>query len=249
MTAGAEISTELRLPAELLVLSYYAGDGKPAGDKINAGVAGAELVELMLTGRIRLRKFRKFGQRTTWVEVTDFGPTGNPALNGLLLQIALAKRPKQAKDWMAKRTLALKAYRRQLSKSGVLVLDEVDARWLPRKVKRYRPQSVDRAAAMKAQVRSTLLEGTPMHPRAVALAALAHASGMTNQLMDKPERNIARAAAQRLPETFQELVEAGELPSDNVELSDSLDEFCSGLGEFVASTSDAGDSGGGDGND
>jgi hypothetical protein len=247
-----EPALELGLPEELVVLSHHVGSGKPAGKRITSGVAGAELVELVLAQRIRLRRRRTFGLRTTLVEAVDATATGDRTLDELLEKIASGKRPKPARSWVVQRRTALPVYRDRLLESGVLVLDEVDAGWARRKRKRYRPRSAARASKSKSQVRTTLLHRTPMDPRAVALAVLAYASGLTDQIVEPANRKAARGAGKKLPETFKDLApvlrEAGEVPSEQEELADSLAEFGDGIGDLADVIEAVGDAGGdGDG--
>ncbi len=253
MSYLADTPTDLSLPAQLVVLSYYAGQGKAAGQRINAGVAGGELAEFLLAGRIRTAQVRRFGLRRTLVETTDPTPVGDPLLDDVLHQIAMRERQRSAKDWIVRRPGALEQHRDWLLDAGVLELEREEARLLPRTVKRYRPRPADRAPALRAEVRSTLLHRAPMRPRSMALASLAHVSGLTKLLVEKHQRKAALAAAKDLPKAFKQLQpvlkQTGDASAEDG-FWEGLGDFCDGLGDLITATADAGsggDGGGGDG--
>ena len=252
MSSLADTPTDLSLPAQLVLLSYYAGQGKPAGQRIRTGVAGGELVELLLARRIRIKRIRTLGVRRTLVEAADPKPVGDPLLDEVLHQIAGRKRHRSARDWIVRRGAAFDLHRDRLLDTGVLELEREEARWLPRTVKRYQPRPVDRAAAIRDDVRSTLLDRHPMDRRAIALASLVHVSGLTKQLVEKDQRKAAQAAAKNLRKLSRELEpvlkDTGDVPGES-DFWDGFSDFCDGLGDLVEATADAGSGGDGGGGD
>src|SRR5262245_35944558 len=80
------------LAEDLLLLSFRTRGGQLGTEqRIDFGLAGAQLVQLAALGRVTVSAVQ--------VVVTDAGPTGDPELDAALADLARAPRSPRPQDW------------------------------------------------------------------------------------------------------------------------------------------------------
>ncbi|RBQ21243.1 GPP34 family phosphoprotein [Spongiactinospora rosea] len=156
---------------ELLLLAHRGADGRPliGSTELDAGIAGALLAELALTGRIDL------GDKTITARRPAVpGDAGtDPELDTVLAQIATQSRPRKPEWWVRKLHSAERRKRllRRLAARGVLDEERVKVLGLfP--VTRYPERDPELGAAVRERVWYVLGGADPDERTAVLIGVL-----------------------------------------------------------------------------
>ncbi|MDQ3677957.1 MAG: GPP34 family phosphoprotein [Actinomycetota bacterium] len=172
----------LSLPETLLLLGFDANDATTReGLSLSYAVAGAQLHELALAGRVTVEPER--------VTLVDAKPTGDSQLDDLLASIAsTSDRPRKPRHWVMKRkSRAVPEYAqrlvaaRALSRRRARLLGIVPYTTLP---------VVDQAlrAQLLEEIGAALAAPAPPPERAAALIALISVAGGRGRLIGDPEQ-------------------------------------------------------------
>jgi len=181
----------LTLPEALLLLGFDADrETTRHGLALNYALAGAQLSELVLAGKIAVEPEH--------VIVADATPTGDPQLDDLLAKIAsTSDRRRRPGHWVMKRkSNAVATYSRRLC--GARALTRRRTRVLgivPRTV--FPIVNVAAREQALAEVSAALSSPAEPQPPEAALIALLHVTGLARKLFDDPEQ---RARAKRIAE-------------------------------------------------
>ncbi|WP_158562931.1 GOLPH3/VPS74 family protein, partial [Marinitenerispora sediminis] len=182
------------LAEDLLVLAYHPGTGRPLADgtRLNAGLAGALLAELYLTGRIAIERDR--------VRAVD-GPAapghtagGHSELDLLVARIARQRRAGTLKSWVARaQSVRLRsAVRDTAVERGLLTLERVSVLTVFTRSD-YRPADPAARSALLDGLRAVLMGERAPDPRSAALLALVGATRLDRRLFaDVPARERRR---------------------------------------------------------
>ncbi|PYC81328.1 hypothetical protein C7C46_11450 [Streptomyces tateyamensis] len=174
------------IPEELLLLALDPTTGTTAQPQtLDLGLAGAQLVELSLAGRIV-----PDGDR---IAVVLPRPTGDPTLDHALELLRRRGSPVRAAHWIGGPRLGLRqTYLAHLERCGMVaaVAGQVCG-VLP--TTRYQASDDCTNAAIKQRLDTAIRTGVPPDPRTAALAALAHAVGLGKHLYPGNEGRSSRS--------------------------------------------------------
>ena len=163
------------IPEELLLLALDPATGTTAQPQsLDLGLAGAQLVELALAGRIA-----PDGDR---IAVVLPRPTGDPTLDSALELLRRRGSPVRAVHWIGGPRLGLRqTYLSHLERCGMVhaVAGQMCG-VLP--TTRYQATETAISREIRARLDSAIRTGVPPDPRTAALAALAHAVGLGKHL-------------------------------------------------------------------
>jgi hypothetical protein len=174
------------LPEELLLLALDPTTGTTAQPQsLDIGLAGAQLVELALAGRIA-----PDGDR---IAVVMPRPTGDPTLDSALELLRRRGSPVRAVHWIGGPRLGLRQiYLSHLERCGMVhaVAGQMCG-VLP--TTRYQATETAISREIKSRLDSAIRTGVPPDPRTAALAALAHAVGLGKHLYPGNEGRSSRS--------------------------------------------------------
>lgn len=174
------------IPEELLLLALDPTTGTTAQPQsLDLGLAGAQLVELALAGRIA-----PDGDR---IAVVMPRPTGDPTLDSALELLRRRGSPVRAVHWIGGPRLGLRQiYLAHLERCGMV---HAVAGQMCGVLPTTRYQATDTAISrdIKARLDSAIRTGVPPDPRTAALAALAHAVGLGKHLYPGNEGRSSRS--------------------------------------------------------
>ncbi|CAL9473425.1 GPP34 family phosphoprotein [Streptomyces cellulosae] len=174
------------LPEELLLLALDPATGTTAQPQsLDLGLAGAQLVELALAGRIA-----PDGDR---IAVVVPRPTGDPTLDSALELLRRRGAPVRAVHWIGGPRLGLRqTYLSHLERCGMVhaVAGQMCG-VLP--TTRYQATDTEISREIRARLDSAIRTGVPPDPRTAALAALAHAVGLGKHLYPGNEGRSSRS--------------------------------------------------------
>ncbi|MBQ0879882.1 MULTISPECIES: GOLPH3/VPS74 family protein [Streptomyces] len=174
------------LPEELLLLALDPTTGTTAQPQsLDLGLAGAQLVELALAGRIA-----PDGDR---IAVVAPRPTGDPTLDCALELLRRRGAPVRAVNWIGGPRLGLRqTYLSHLERCGMVhAVEGQMCGVLP--TTRYQATDTAISREIKARLDSAIRTGVPPDPRTAALAALAHAVGLGKHLYPGNEGRSSRS--------------------------------------------------------
>jgi hypothetical protein len=174
------------IPEELLLLALDPDTGTTAQPQtLDLGLAGAQLVELALAGRIVPN-----GDR---IAVVMPRPTGDPTLDHALELLRRRGSPVRAVSWIGGPRLGLRqTYLAHLERCGMV-------RAVPGQVcgvlptTRYQASDETTNQAIKERLDAAIRTGVPPDPRTAALASLAHAVGLGKHLYPGNEGRSCRS--------------------------------------------------------
>ncbi|MEU6198142.1 GPP34 family phosphoprotein [Streptomyces sp. NPDC047061] len=174
------------LPEELLLLALDPATGTTAQPQsLDLGLAGAQLVELALAGRIA-----PDGDR---IAVVQPRPTGDPTLDCALELLRRRGAPVRAVNWIGGPRLGLRqVYLAHLERCGMVA---AVAGQMCGVLPTTRYQATDNAVTreIRGRLDSAIRTGVPPDPRTAALAALAHAVGLGKHLYPGNEGRSSRS--------------------------------------------------------
>src|SRR6185312_17287644 len=174
------------IPEELLLLALDPTTGTTAQPQsLDLGLAGAQLVELALAGRIA-----PDGDR---IAVVHPRPTGDPTLDSALELLRRRGSPVRAVHWIGGPRLGLRqTYLTHLERCGMVhaVAGQMCG-VLP--TTRYQATETAISREIKARLDSAIRTGVPPDPRTAALAAIAHAVGLGKHLYPGNEGRSSRS--------------------------------------------------------
>ncbi|MGW3659904.1 GOLPH3/VPS74 family protein [Streptomyces sp. NPDC005151] len=174
------------IPEELLLLALDPTTGTTAQPQsLDLGLAGAQLVELALAGRIA-----PDGDR---IAVVMPRPTGDPTLDSALELLRRRGSPVRAVHWIGGPRLGLRQiYLAHLERCGMV---HAVAGQMCGVLPTTRYQATDTAISrdIRARLDSAIRTGVPPDPRTAALAALAHAVGLGKHLYPGNEGRSSRS--------------------------------------------------------
>ncbi|GLW51152.1 hypothetical protein Stsp02_68130 [Streptomyces sp. NBRC 14336] len=174
------------LPEELLLLALDPATGTTAQPQsLDLGLAGAQLVELALAGRIA-----PDGDR---IAVVVPRPTGDPTLDCALELLRRRGAPVRAVHWIGGPRLGLRqTYLSHLERCGmVAAVPGQMCGVLP--TTRYQATDTAISREIRARLDNAIRTGVPPDPRTAALAALAHAVGLGKHLYPGNEGRSSRS--------------------------------------------------------
>jgi hypothetical protein len=174
------------IPEELLLLALDPATGTTAQPQsLDLGLAGAQLVELALAGRIA-----PDGDR---IAVILARPTGDPTLDTALELLRRRGAPVRAVHWIGGPRLGLRqTYLTHLERCGmVAAVENQMCGVLP--TTRYQATDTAVSRQIKARLDTAIRTGTPPDARTAALAALAHAVGLGKHLYPGNEGRSSRS--------------------------------------------------------
>ncbi len=174
------------LAEDLLLLLTHDVTGRLVlqAAQVDAGLGGANLLELALTGRVGLDERRR-------VAVVDPSPTGEEILDGALAIVSghQGKRPKSLIQPLAK-GLRPALYDRLVAR-GVVRRQETRVLGLfP--LRRWPAVGGGQEAAVRAQVAQVLVQGTTPDERTAALIALLHALKVEHKVVDPLPHGLSK---------------------------------------------------------
>ncbi len=174
------------IPEELLLLALDPTTGTTAQPQsLDLGLAGAQLVELALAGRIA-----PDGDR---IAVVVPRPTGDPTLDCALELLRRRGAPVRAVNWIGGPRLGLRqTYLSHLERCGMVhaVAGQMCG-VLP--TTRYQATDTDISREIRTRLDNAIRTGVPPDPRTAALAALAHAVGLGKHLYPGNEGRSSRS--------------------------------------------------------
>lgn len=174
------------IPEELLLLALDPTTGTTAQPQsLDLGLAGAQLVELALAGRIA-----PDGDR---IAVVMARPTGDPTLDSALELLRRRGSPVRAVHWIGGPRLGLRqTYLTHLERCGMVhaVAGQMCG-VLP--TTRYQATETAISREIRARLDNAIRTGVPPDPRTAALAALAHAVGLGKHLYPGNEGRSSRS--------------------------------------------------------
>ncbi len=174
------------IPEELLLLALDPATGTTAQPQsLDLGLAGAQLVELAMAGRIA-----PDGDR---IAVVVARPTGDPTLDCALELLRRRGAPVRAVNWIGGPRLGLRqTYLSHLERCGMVhaVAGQMCG-VLP--TTRYQATDTEISREIRARLDTAIRTGVPPDPRTAALAALAHAVGLGKHLYPGNEGRSSRS--------------------------------------------------------
>ncbi len=174
------------IPEELLLLALDPATGTTAQPQsLDLGLAGAQLVELALAGRIA-----PDGDR---IAVIMPRPTGDPTLDCALELLRRRGSPVRAVNWIGGPRLGLRqTYLSHLERCGMVhAVESQMCGILP--TTRYQATDTAVSRQIRARLDTAIRTGTPPDARTAALAALAHAVGLGKHLYPGNEGRSSRS--------------------------------------------------------
>jgi Golgi phosphoprotein 3 (GPP34) len=174
------------IPEELLLLALDPATGTTAQPQsLDLGLAGAQLVELALAGRIA-----PDGDR---IAVVMPRPTGDPTLDSALELLRRRGSPVRAVHWVGGPRLGLRqTYLTHLERCGMVhAVGGQMCGVLP--TTRYQATETAISREIRARLDSAIRTGIPPDSRTAALAALAHAVGLGKHLYPGNEGRSCRS--------------------------------------------------------
>ncbi|ONK13718.1 GPP34 family phosphoprotein [Streptomyces sp. MP131-18] len=174
------------IPEELLLLALDPATGTTAQPQsLDLGLAGAQLVELALAGRIA-----PDGDR---IAVVLPRPTGDPTLDSALELLRRRGSPVRAVHWIGGPRLGLRqTYLTHLERCGMVhAVENQMCGVLP--TTRYQATETAVSRQIRARLDTAIRTGTPPDARTAALAALAHAVGLGKHLYPGNEGRSSRS--------------------------------------------------------
>ncbi|MDF5752988.1 GPP34 family phosphoprotein [Spongiactinospora sp. TRM90649] len=175
---------------ELLLLAYREADGKPlvSSTELDAGVGGALLAELALSGRLDL------GDKK--ITAADPAPTGDPELDDALALIAARDRPQKPEWWInrlrphdrRKRLLGRLAERGALTEEKIKILGLFPATRYP-----------ERDPGMETEIRDRLwstLTGADPDERTAVLIAILRACKLDRKVFPEADKKRVKEIAE-----------------------------------------------------
>lgn len=174
------------IPEELLLLALDPATGTTAQPQsLDLGLAGAQLVELALAGRIA-----PDGDR---IAVVVPRPTGDPTLDSALELLRRRGAPVRAVHWIGGPRLGLRqTYLSHLERCGMVhAVEGQMCGVLP--TTRYQATETAISREIRARLDNAIRTGVPPDPRTAALAALAHAVGLGKHLYPGNEGRSSRS--------------------------------------------------------
>jgi hypothetical protein len=153
------------LAEDLLLLSFRTrGGGLATEQRIDFGLAGAQLVQLAALGRVTVSDDQ--------ILVGDASPTGDPELDAALADLARAPRPPRPRDWVGQPWSGIRAaYLARLTAAGALRAEP--GGMLGRT--RWRVTDAERAARARARLDTIAASAGEVGVADAALGGLAHA--------------------------------------------------------------------------
>jgi Golgi phosphoprotein 3 (GPP34) len=153
------------LAEDLLLLSFRVRGGRLGTEqRIDFGLAGAQLVQLAALGRVTITGGR--------VQVADGMSTGDPELDAALADLSRAAQPPLAQDWVGQPWSGIRAaYLSRLTAAGALRAEPGGV--LGRT--RWRIADQERAARARARLDAIAGSGGAVAEADAALGGLAHA--------------------------------------------------------------------------
>ncbi|HTJ69783.1 MAG TPA: GPP34 family phosphoprotein [Actinospica sp.] len=181
----------MRTLGEDIVLLAIRPDGKlSVHDKLRFALAGSELVRLAAERRVDVVDGR--------IQVLDPTPTGDVLLDAAFASIQQAKRPPQAKNWVAMlRPHQAGSYLEQLADQGAVDIER-------RKVLGFLPtfrwtiSDPARAAEARARIDAVAHSSGPVDSAQSALGGLVHAIGLDAVLYPRSAGEESKLARERL---------------------------------------------------
>ncbi|HEY1641111.1 MAG TPA: GPP34 family phosphoprotein [Streptosporangiaceae bacterium] len=160
------------LAEDLLLLSFRERGGRLGTEqRIDFGLAGAQLVQLAALGRVSVT-----GDQIT---VRDAGPTGDPELDAALTDLARAPQPPGPQDWVGRPWSGIRAaYLSRLTAAGTL---RAEPGGLAGRT-RWRVTDPGRAARARARLDAVAASSGDVAVADAALAGLAHAISLDQLL-------------------------------------------------------------------
>ncbi|GAA2511471.1 GPP34 family phosphoprotein [Streptomyces thermolineatus] len=174
------------IPEELLLLALDPATGTTAQPQsLDLGLAGAQLVELALAGRIA-----PDGDR---IAVVVPRPTGDPTLDTALELLRRRGSAVRAVHWIGGPRLGLRqTYLAHLERCGMVhAVESQMCGVLP--TTRYQASDSSVSREIKTRLDSAIRTGVPPDPRTAALAALAHSVGLGKHLYPGNEGRSSRS--------------------------------------------------------
>ncbi|MFX4295364.1 GOLPH3/VPS74 family protein [Streptomyces bohaiensis] len=174
------------IPEELLLLALDPATGTTAQPQsLDLGLAGAQLVELALAGRIA-----PDGDR---IAVVLARPTGDPTLDTALELLRRRGSPVRAVHWIGGPRLGLRqTYLTHLERCGMVqAIENHMCGVLP--TTRYQASDNIVSRQIRHRLDTAIRTGAPPDPRTAALASLAHAVGLGKHLYPGNEGRSSRS--------------------------------------------------------
>lgn len=178
------------LAGELVLLAVESSPRAHPARALDAGVLGAEVVELALAGRVQVTKDR--------VSVVDPAPTGRRTLDERLSDLVAAGAPQQLARYLERRSRGLRDRTLdRLAAEGLV--EERPSRWLGVfRLRRWFLTGAGAAAGARARL-DALVHGTePAAVEAVALAALVRATRLDRVLYPGRDGRGDRSRLERI---------------------------------------------------
>ncbi|MEW6636099.1 MAG: GPP34 family phosphoprotein [Actinomycetota bacterium] len=178
----------LNLAEELLLLALEDESGRvvpAASSALDYGLAGAALMELVLSGRLGMEERR--------LMVVDGSPTGDWVLDGLLDRVGGSRKSRSVEHWV--NILGTRNLRwdllDELVDKGVLERESRRVLWI---IPQTRHPARDDAPELevRARVRAAVLAGERPEPRVAALIGLIKACDLAEEVFSSGERRYAR---------------------------------------------------------
>jgi hypothetical protein len=155
------------LAEDLILLSTRPNNTLMNASRLTYALRGSELVRLAAAGRAGVDKGKIF--------LRDGAPTGDPALDAALADLARRRRPPSARDWVSyARPQIRDGYLRRMAAAGTLSAERGGLF----RGRRYKIADQARAAAARARLDAVASTDAPVDLGAAALAGLAVAAGL-----------------------------------------------------------------------
>ncbi|HEY1368814.1 MAG TPA: GPP34 family phosphoprotein [Gaiellaceae bacterium] len=181
------------LPERLLLLALDDEKGSvvsSAAMQIEYGLAGAQLVELALAGRVDVG--------TKELRLVDPSPTGDELLDAALETVAASDRSRSLDHWVHKLCRgAKKQYLERLAATGLVRRERHEILGLVR-FTRYPVASTSVEEADRTALRDAVLGTGALDARGTALLALVDACDLCSSFLDRSERKRAKARIEEL---------------------------------------------------
>lgn len=186
---------------EILLLAHDDTSGKRIGAAINvdAALAAALLVELVLAERISVTPAEAGWRERGKVTVLNSSPTDDPDLDTLLARLGEreGQKVKSLVRPTAWRGVAKGLRDRRLAalvRQGILAEERTEVLGL----RRYPTLDAAPEREVRTRLRSALIDGLTPTERTVALVALLHASGIVTKVFAAEDKKLVKARAKQL---------------------------------------------------
>lgn len=184
----------LTLAEELALLAFDARTGKVVGaaaGRLEYGLAGAVLMELLIEGRLTARDGR--------LEVSDASRTGEPVLDHVLARVRETRRLRDLRGWVDR--LATPELRElvvdRLVDRGVLSRESGRVLWVFAS-SRYPERDPAPEQRVRRRVRRAVLEERHPGVHLAALVSLVEACGLVGEIFSQEELRRARPRLERI---------------------------------------------------